>query len=619
MSVLETPRMLFRGQISWDPIVTNNYPGFYDEGSGESAQPSAASTQQQVAKFRQEAITAVSPAANPPNGPSGNWNPHGTHRSTFFSTEVTGVDTGGGVDTSDPFVGAPIDFTGMLVDCEPYGAYSSQLFFDTMEFGIPGGCLVNCKRSARMVARYINFRRNSYNQMIAGVASVVWQTSFAKTDGLLLDPHGSPALQALQDAMTDDDVLGLTVRWNSYRTIYYDDPSLRNQSEQYVTVAQDQINRLNAGGFQPNPARSLVVGVLGLWRRGEPAQEPGDRPLLSTKTNGLVASAHARLDGQTMAIDLANSIAEVDPILTKQNLGTLNVVAVQKDNGQVAAVLGSLNYHQYDRAAYETGAGIVTLQVDPAHVSIAANHDIQVRGADGTVHLAEAELWAVPTDHNRYINENEPPTTTAVQLYDRGVPASAGLAVTMYDAGNNPPVKVVTVNTDTYGAATFPIKPIPGGAVNPYIFLAGANPVTPTQINPQRTPYIYVRTLPADDAIANLPATWDNVYTSVLANWNAIAPCMDNWLRLDDPAQVKSYAGVLKKLTDPANFELFRFMPVTRDMTIGERTLLWNFLDAPPELAAPEPGPRALDEAEAPAPAAPEPDLAKLSRSMRSN
>jgi hypothetical protein len=38
---------------------------------------------------------------------------------------------------------------------------------------------------------------------------------------------------------------------------------------------------------------------------------------------------------------------------------------------------------------------------------------------------------------------------------------------------------------------------------------------------------------------------------------------------------------VLKKLTDPANFEAFRFMPVTRDMTAGERTLLYKFLDAP--------------------------------------
>jgi hypothetical protein len=38
---------------------------------------------------------------------------------------------------------------------------------------------------------------------------------------------------------------------------------------------------------------------------------------------------------------------------------------------------------------------------------------------------------------------------------------------------------------------------------------------------------------------------------------------------------------MLKQLTDPANFENYLFMPVTRDMSRGERALLYNFLDLP--------------------------------------
>jgi hypothetical protein len=34
-------------------------------------------------------------------------------------------------------------------------------------------------------------------------------------------------------------------------------------------------------------------------------------------------------------------------------------------------------------------------------------------------------------------------------------------------------------------------------------------------------------------------------------------------------------------VTDPASFESFLFMPVTRDMSAGERTLLYKFLDQP--------------------------------------
>jgi hypothetical protein len=76
------------------------------------------------------------------------------------------------------------------------------------------------------------------------------------------------------------------------------------------------------------------------------------------------------------------------------------------------------------------------------------------------------------------------------------------------------------------------------------------------------------------------------VYKFVLRNWQAMAPCMDNWLNLGDPEQVKSFAPILRKLTDKANFESFLFMPVTRDMTAGERTLLYAFLDSTPTLTA---------------------------------
>jgi hypothetical protein len=104
-------------------------------------------------------------------------------------------------------------------------------------------------------------------------------------------------------------------------------------------------------------------------------------------------------------------------------------------------------------------------------------------------------------------------------------------------------------------------------------------------------------------AIARLPPTWANVHGQVLQNWEAMAPCMDNWLRLGDADQVKSFAPLLHKLTDKANFELFRFMPVTRDMTAGERTLLYAFLDDKPAAALAE--------------AAPRRSLRQLSRAMR--
>jgi hypothetical protein len=134
---------------------------------------------------------------------------------------------------------------------------------------------------------------------------------------------------------------------------------------------------------------------------------------------------------------------------------------------------------------------------------------------------------------------------------------------------------------------------LPGGAVG-------------AQFNQQLNTYVYIRTLPADDTIGKLPPVWSNVQKFVLRNWQAMAPCMDNWLDLGNPNQIKSFATVLRRLTDKNNFEAFRFMPVTRDMTAGQRKLLYAFLDGAPAVAVAAAG------------TTPEPkSVEELSRSMR--
>jgi hypothetical protein len=568
MSVLETPRLYFRGKITWDPIVTNNQAEQYDEDDSKTVFGSGAAN---VQAFRNDAIAAVTTG--------GNWNPDGTHRSIFYETTIVGVDTGSGVVTDDPIVKCPVSLTGMLVDLEPYGALSSQVFFDTMSFGIQGGCQVFAPRSTRMTARYINFARNKTyggGNAPAGGASVVWQTSFPKQNGLRLDAHHSHVVEGFAEALKDDDVLGLTVRWNAYRTLYFD------TSDQGAIggLAQQLQNNLTGGGFQPNPARSEIVGVLGLWRKGEPASEPGDRALL-TRQPKIVASAHARLSDDSLTLDFANSVPETGVALIKQDLGDLTAVAVAADGNTVLAKLGTFGYDRYDREGYDATAGIVVLKLDAAAAQAAKTADVQLRQKDGTVLLAETALRAIATVPNIYLDEGET-RALDVMVLDRGGPAGAGIAVAMTDftssAGSS-----VTRQTNAEGIATFPLTGT-AGQVEGYMLVPGGAPGP--SFSQQINTYVYIRTRPSDDNIARLPPTWANVHKFVLQNWQAMAPCMDNWLDLGDPDQVKSFAAMLKKLTDNANFESFRFMPVTRDMTAGERALLYAFLDGPQVVAA---------------------------------
>jgi hypothetical protein len=605
MSVLQTPRIYFTGQMIWDPIVTNNYPRFYDEDTADPVPPG-----DPVADFRQRAIGYVDPA---------NWNPHGTHRSNFLAG-ISGVDTGCGLDTSDPFVGAPANFLGMLVDAEPYGTFSSQLFFDSMQFGIAGGYRVACQRRWRAMSRYINFNRNSWNTVKAGIASTIWQTSIPKDCGLQLDPHDSPALQKLAWALQDEEVLGLTVRWNTYRTVYYDDPTIRTNSGGQLSVqAQALIAKLNVpDSFQPNPARSELVGVIGLWRKGEPACEPGDRALLAQLPNEVVATAFARLKEDALVIDLGNSVSEVDAQLTKQDLGPLTVCAMSPDGTTVVEELGTLGYAQYDRCAYLATSGIVELPLTPAAIELATSAPLQLRSGSA-VYLAEQTVRAAPqTQQIIYLDEGGAPVSATLQVLSFGEPAGAGVTVTRSvltaDANGNYSAAILdSAETGADGVAAFDVAPAGEGAIVQYGFAVGTGAPEPP-FDPLLTPYIYARTLPSDTDIGGKPATWDNVYGLVLSKWKAMAPCMDNWLDLADPAQVHAFGPVLKTLTDPANFELYRFMPVTRDMTDGERRLLWNFLDSPLEAGA---GPAGL-RAQAQQGKRPARDLQALSRLARS-
>ncbi len=568
MSVLETPRIYFKGNATWDPITTNNYDTNYNEDEGATLYPTASD---KVKAFRQQAIDETTS--------NGNWNPQGTHRVNFYQTAVNGFDLDGALQTKDPFVSAAVNLQAMLVDVEPFGAFTSQLFFDSMLFGVDGGYRIKLPRTMRFVDRYINFARNRVNAMIAGRASAVWQASFAKSDGLAIDAFDSPALQALARHLQSSDVLGLTVRFNSYRTIYYDDPDLTDQppATKYTAAAVAQQAILNAGGFQPNPARSLLVGVVGLWRKDDPAQEPGDRTLIPAAAG--LASIWARVNGSKLVLDLSNAIPEVDKDLKKKPLGKLEAGTVDSD-GKNFAHLASFDYDQYDRQAYEASAGLVTLDL-PAAAN--TSHDLQIRDSTRAPQFQELTLRAIPVKPNIYLNEGDH-VTAVIQVYQHGQPAKAQVPVTLFemDSGGATIVNQTNTHTDAHGQLSLP-APSGKGQIVAYVpSVNSSDQPSPAQgINPQTCTYQYLRVHPADHDIASLAPTWANVFAKVLANWNAMAPCMDNWLNLNDPTQVKSYAPIIKRLTDPANFENFRYMPVTRDLSPGERALLLKFLDSP--------------------------------------
>jgi hypothetical protein len=205
------------------------------------------------------------------------------------------------------------------------------------------------------------------------------------------------------------------------------------------------------GRLRRNPH---LVGVVGLWRKGEPAHEPGDRALLQQE-NSPLASAHARINGTTLTLDLSNSVPEIDRALTKENLGTLTIAAVDPQT-QAATDLGSIDYSKYDRAAYEASAGIVSV---PLARAPASNALLQLRDANGSALLAETALRAIPATPNLYLDENETASPN-FQSYDRGAPAMGAFPVTIFTMSSNGGVinGQQTLTMDANGVLILPVS-----------------------------------------------------------------------------------------------------------------------------------------------------------------
>ena len=169
-----------------------------------------------------------------------------------------------------------------------------------------------------------------------------------------------------------------------------------------------------------------------------------------------------------------------------------------------------------------------------------------------------------------------------LRAYERGRKPDSPVSVALVEAGSPlppGPLPPMTSQTNDEGELTVTFEGRTGGSWT--CLLVPWRDQTPddlpTDLVPDAMNYLALRVLPADRRIARLPPTWDNVYQYVLRDWEAMAPCMDNWLLLGDRRQCRRYAGLIRQLTDPKRFDDVGYMPVTRDLTIGQRTLLHNW------------------------------------------
>ncbi|HET9900114.1 MAG TPA: hypothetical protein VFR46_03470, partial [Actinomycetes bacterium] len=514
-----------------------------------------------------------------------------------------GVVTGGsigpaGAEIDDSLRAAPVELVGKLVDIDPTGV-CSQIFFDELMLGIPGRPHLRARPRRRMSSRWLNFGRNLGALPVAGGASAAWQAVFPRADVEIVRDTESPLLARLSERLGEPRARGLMLRLCTYRTLYFQNGVL-NQLEPAADL--DELAHLHAQGKPvSNPAYSLVVGTLGVWFEGEAESVPGGRQLFAQNPapvrNAMGRSASAgpsaaelHEDAQLLSIDLSNTVPELGENVEKADFGPLAVVVIKDGN---TTEIGRIEASDYARVAYETQSGIVDVDVsrrtDAASLLVDGRLAVRVDAPTGpTVLLAERELTAVCDECNVYLDEGEK-RTLRLEIRERGQLPRRQLSVLIATYVQQEQITfsgemtVRPVAAD--GTATFEITGEEAGYRH-FAFTAFAGDAAPT---PRPTlaiataQFTSVRTLPFDDALAadtpDEALSFGFVYANILSTYDAIAPRMSNIIDVADSGAVRTFARRILETTDPDLFESSRYMPVTRDLSRGKRTLLRRFCD----------------------------------------
>jgi len=596
MSVLAFPRLYLRGEMSWDPPVSNNDPAEYNRDTADAVYGLDEDADSFRARMIRQAVER------------GDWNYFGTHRCLLEDTAVVGgtlVPSEADIVAAeqDPMITAPVQLAGKLVDIDPYGTVS-QVFFDELLVGVAGRPHLRARPRRRMTSRWLTFARNRSQPLpaIAGLAAAAWQVVFPTEDLEIVRAGSSPLLSGLAAALDDENTLGLMLRLSTYYTRYFTrDVGPAGVASTEVDAAIAALAARHARGeVVSNPAYSKVVGTLGLWLAGDSETTISGRHLLPVPlvppppppqpptVAAAPAAAQFHPDLGILSLDLSNTIPEVDTNLNKSNLGPITVSATRAG---VTTELGTIATTDYDRNAYQARGGIVDLPVtDPAAAAeliregrLALRTGNAATVADRELIAQERELVAFCDDACVYLEDGQTRQVT-VMVRERGaVPTRPlSLLVAAYNSNRGQPVVRDPQALSAAGTATVGVDSSERVIEHLGLFVIPADQIVPApaMLSLGTGQFISVRTLPADDDLAAVPdsdLSWELVFGKVLSPYHAVTPRMSTIIDLSDRDAVRTFAVRILEVTDPALFETTRYMPVTRDMSANRRMLLRRY------------------------------------------
>ncbi len=642
MSILTPPRLNFTGFTDFNPNTVNNSPSRYDEATATALDPDNVGWDHYV-----QWLSTYNDGTGDLNG---SWNVYGDHAVSFVDAKVTGGQLrDGAVAADDPIRDAPVRLLGQvytdsdnppgrLVDVDSYSATSSQIYFERLEIGRGAGAPgVGGRGVGRMFSRWINAgQRNLLGSklFITGSWGVNWWAAIGKEQLEWSGLEGSPALVALKTALDADPYnQGLVFRLVNYLTLYY-------QTVEWKGEKRDTAQKLAAAyqdGYRGgNPARSVLMGAVGIWGPGELASVATQRLLLPAPPGAPAAGSSKSLEPRddalppgpqwlapaaavvdrersVVALDIAASFPETDKTLEKANLGSF-VLKCHCPGEDKPLFVGRLTYQDYDRAAYLANGGVVEFGFEPDKGDKIAAGRLELlsesKGQD--LCLVEEPHYVESDDRGCYV-EQDGETEIVLRAFAAGAPAGAPLPARLvqYDnswtriddpddrivellaADGTPlPCGMVTVAPE---GTTVRLRSLHAGICN-IVYLVGDDTPAPPSIRQfgwMTRHFSVVRALPFDNELesgtSDSELSWHFIYTKVLKLYDKIYPIMSVVRDLEDRNVVDAMANQIRFAIDESRFPSTLYMPITRELSAGKRKLLLRYLNLLPNRVPPDP------------------------------
>lgn len=628
MSVLSLPRIHFTGYTDWSPSTGNNADSVYNEATVQPVLQQGV-TYATFLDWMKQLDTQM-------QQPNGSWNVYGDHGARFTQTAITGAQLADGALTAgDPLLGQPVQLQGLiysdgfaparLVMTDPFtgGEATSQIFYQWLTVGVVDGpedqrIGFKAQAACRIFARWPYQTRNLGITFKEGMVGCIWQAAALNKDIQWYGVERSPALAALQAAVTSGSNQGLLMRFASYRTLYYQAASYKGQP---ITNGLELVAAYQDGYTGDNPARSAMVGTLGIWEQGELASAPMGRfmvpiaaaQIVNSSTTAMPGPAIAKVDNarSVLSLDFISAIPEQNEQLDKANFDVLQLQA--RDSSGKVTPIASLAYSAYNRQAYESGGGMLEFNLSPEMLAAVTSGTIEITQLQNgaPVVLLQQTQFAAETDNwGVYADEGESVPVSITVTENGGTPTSSvSLLLQQYDSnGNLLTLPVIEILDQSGTVLTTPIVPVTNGQAQ--IDVRSLQPGTcflafypfvgqpPTNIPKANFPlpasfYAAVRMLPFDNELEqNTPdsqLSWSFVYANVLRVFDLIYPIMSLVRNLADRNVVEAMAEQLKFATSLDTFESTLYMPITRDLSAGKRKLLQRFVNLLPNNVPPDP------------------------------